>query len=199
MEYVLHGIIVGVAALILTLIARGFNGIMIWMFSGHQPNIQDGNLNNYLVTVKLLECEKANNTENFIVFCEGPYGVNNLLNKHFDENIKWSIDKIIEVAPGDGKIKWRLNIDIKDGWRLPTKIELDDLYGFKNELKFSKGYYWSSDEVEGQEDTHAWLRTFEDRPMKNYTFIPGFKGRENLFRAVNDISLSKLNEPLEVS
>ena len=45
-----------------------------------------------------------------------------------------------------------------DGWRLPTKEELNELYSQKNEIGgFADAYYWSSTEYYGN---NAWIQYF---------------------------------------
>jgi hypothetical protein len=78
----------------------------------------------------------------------------------------------LEAAPADTEFKaaWEeaksrcaaLTVNGVNGWRLPTKTELNLMYFYlkKNGLGgFSDGYYWSSSE---SDSTNAWGQRFSD-------------------------------------
>ena len=51
--------------------------------------------------------------------------------------------------------------DLGDGWRLPTKEELNILYENKDEIGgFASGYYWSSKELDYS--IGGWAQSFSD-------------------------------------
>lgn len=82
-------------------------------------------------------------------------------------------ERMIEVYPEDAPaplswhdaINWCANLG--EGWRLPTKDELDVLYGKRDEIGgFAYSYYWSSSEYGS---SIAWLQSFLDG-NRNYDY-----------------------------
>ena len=80
----------------------------------------------------------------------------------------------LEVMTKDlGKMKWDEAMaacaDLRDGWRLPTKDELNVLYENQDKIEFGgfcPAVYWSSTE---SGTSHAWAQNFDD----------GFQGGDN--------------------
>jgi len=88
----------------------------------------------------------------------------------------------LEVMTDDlGEMEWddamKACADLGDGWRLPTKDELNVLYENKDKIGgFVFGFYWSSTEDEGN---HAWIKVFAN----GFTISNG-KYNYNYVRAV---------------
>ena len=88
----------------------------------------------------------------------------------------------LEVMTEDlGEMNWedakKACADLGDGWRLPTKDELNLLYENKEKIGgFANSLYWSSTEF-GNLD--AWLQVFNDGYQDGYA-----KGYANYVRAV---------------
>ena len=84
-----------------------------------------------------------------------------------EKQAKFSTVKIgdLEVMTEDlGEMSWedakKACADLGDGWRLPTKDELNILYENKDKIGgFATGYYWSSTEVD---NGTAWDQDFDD-------------------------------------
>jgi len=56
---------------------------------------------------------------------------------------------------------------IGDGWRMPTKPELDCLYKNKDQIGgFNRDYYWSSDRVG---DWNIWVQAFNNGRQFGYS------------------------------
>jgi|TARA_R100000501_G_C2611582_1_gene106070 hypothetical protein len=82
----------------------------------------------------------------------------------------------LEVMTEDlGRMTWddavKACADLGDGWRLPTKDELNILYENKDKIGgFANNYYWSSTEVDNDD---AWVQYFNGGIQfsyyKNYT------------------------------
>tara|TARA_R110000868_G_C10606854_1_gene741026 strand:- start:247 stop:627 length:381 start_codon:yes stop_codon:yes gene_type:complete len=82
-----------------------------------------------------------------------------------------------EVYPKDlGRMSWneanKACANLGDGWRLPTKEELNIIYENKNVVGgFANDYYWSSTEYDSN---YAWFQNFnygfQYNSNKNYTF-----------------------------
>jgi hypothetical protein len=67
--------------------------------------------------------------------------------------------------------------DLGDGWRLPTKDELNLLYKNKEKIGgFANNYYWSSTEVD---NNYAWFQYFGSGFQK-----ANYKSATNYVRAV---------------
>jgi hypothetical protein len=90
----------------------------------------------------------------------------------------------LEILTQDlGKMKWedamKACADLGDGWRLPTKDELNILYENKEKIGgITNGYYWSSTEY-GNDD--AW-----EQVVSNGNQDCGNKNNSNYVRAVRD-------------
>ena len=94
-----------------------------------------------------------------------------------EKQAKFSTVKIgdLEVMTEDlGEMSWedakKACADLGDGWRLPTKDELNILYENKDKIGgFANGYYRSSTEVDND---FAWTQDFNDglqyANVKNY-------------------------------
>ena len=84
----------------------------------------------------------------------------------------------LEVITEDlGKMKWEgaKNAcgDLMDGWRLPTKDELNILYENKEKIGgITNGYYWSSTE-------------YDNRSAWGQSFANGYQNRPNLYKYGN--------------
>lgn len=96
--------------------------------------------------------------------------------------------KTIEVAQNDfpKDMDWNSAVEVctqlGDGWRLPTKKELDQIFRNKETIGgFSRGDYWSSTENESTEFDFAWYKNF----FKGGNFT--FKNFTCSVRAVRDI------------
>ena len=92
---------------------------------------------------------------------------------------------IFEVHPKThGKVTWadaiRACVDLGDGWRLPTRIELLIIYINKDDIgNYETNYYWSSTE---SDNSIAWMQYFfnGDQDITN-------KKSLNYFRPVRTI------------
>ena len=90
-----------------------------------------------------------------------------------------------EVHPlSYGKVTWsdaiRACVDLGDGWRLPTRIELLIIYINKDDIgNYETNYYWSSTE---SDNSIAWMQYFfnGDQDITN-------KKSLNYFRPVRSI------------
>ena len=77
----------------------------------------------------------------------------------------------LEVMTEDlGHMNWddatKACADLGEGWRLPTKDELNVLYENKDEIGgFANSDYWSSTEVD---NVNAWSQSFGDGFQSNY-------------------------------
>jgi len=91
-----------------------------------------------------------------------------------------------EVYPTDlGQMTWNeakeACVNLGDGWRLPTKDELNLIYENKDVVGgFASNYYWSSTEL-GNDG--AWVQSFPN-DSQNY----GSKGYPSYVRAVRAIT-----------
>ena len=91
-----------------------------------------------------------------------------------------------EVYPTDlGQMTWNeakeACVNLGDGWRLPTKDELNLIYENKDVVGgFANNYYWSSTEL-GNDG--AWVQSFPN-DSQNY----GSKGYPSYVRAVRAIT-----------
>jgi hypothetical protein len=96
-----------------------------------------------------------------------------------EQNLKF------EVYPKDlGQHNWedakKVCADLGDGWRLPTKEELNLMYLNKNEIGgFAAAYYWSSSE---NYFSYAWGQNFNNGNQN-----PSLKNFTGYVRAVRDI------------
>ena len=90
----------------------------------------------------------------------------------------------LEVMTEDlGEMNWdeakKACADLGDGWRLPTKDELNILYQNKDKIGgFASNYYWSSTEYDND---GAWIQSFSSGNQ----FV-NFKFRLNYVRAVRN-------------
>ena len=90
-----------------------------------------------------------------------------------------------EVYPTDlGEMKWddakKACVDLGDGWRLPTRLELLLMYNNQDELGgFADNFYWSSTEFG---NFNAWKQDFNDGNQNS-----GNKGNTSYVRAIRDI------------
>jgi hypothetical protein len=88
----------------------------------------------------------------------------------------------LEVMTEDlGEMNWedakKACADLGDGWRLPTKFELNLLYENKEKIGgFVKNYYWSSTEIDLN---NAWVQYFYYGAQVNFS-----KNLPNYVRAV---------------
>ena len=97
----------------------------------------------------------------------------------------------LEVAQHDFNRDWEYDdakvacAKLGEGWRLPTKDELNLLYQNKDKIGgFANGYYWSSTE---RSDYDAWLQYFDGgRQCDCYKY----KGGRYYVRAVRAFCLS---------
>jgi hypothetical protein len=91
-----------------------------------------------------------------------------------------------EVYPTDlGEMNWdkakKACANLGDGWRLPTKDELNLIYENKNVVGgFANIYYWSSTEIVGND---AWDQNFNDGGQYYSN-----KGNPNYVRAVRALT-----------
>ena len=89
----------------------------------------------------------------------------------------------IEVMTEDlGKMTWedamKACADLGDGWRLPTKDELNMMYENKDKIGgFTNDFYWSSSELD---INAAWGQSFSN----GFSTNGGKYGSENYVRAV---------------
>ena len=90
-----------------------------------------------------------------------------------------------EVYPTDlGKMNWdeamKACVDLGDGWRLPTRVELLLMYNNQDELGgFANNYYWSSTETDFY---GAWRQGFSNGGQDG-----GNKANYYYVRAICDI------------
>ena len=88
----------------------------------------------------------------------------------------------LEVMTEDlGNMKWndskKACADLGDGWRLPTKDELNLLYKNKEKIGgFAMELYWSSTEIDS---VSAWNQNFWNGGHSSY-----YKGTTHIVRAV---------------
>jgi hypothetical protein len=74
-----------------------------------------------------------------------------------------------------------------EGWRLPTKDELNFLFENKDEIGgFTENYYWSSTETKGVYS--AWIQLFDDFGVQFNSYVKGFKYNVRAVRDVQEIS-----------
>ena len=77
----------------------------------------------------------------------------------------------LEVMTEDlGKMTWedakKACADLGDGWRLPTKDELNMMYENKDKMGgFGYGYYWSSTEYN---TANAWIQSLSNGIQQGY-------------------------------
>jgi hypothetical protein len=97
------------------------------------------------------------------------------------------IEARFEVADRDesGKYTWQEAVDHLaakgDGWRLPTRGELDSMYQQRESIGgFASAWYWSSSEGNTYE---AWGQYFGSG-YQSYSSYKAYKGR---VRAVRDV------------
>lgn len=92
-----------------------------------------------------------------------------------------------EVYPNDlPKMNWetakKTCAELGDGWRLPTKDELNLIYQIKDEIGgFANSYYWSSTEYN---NTSAWGQSFDDGKQYYY-----YKNGKSSVRAVRALTI----------
>jgi len=120
----------------------------------------------------------------------------NLLSQFFKQTNQEKRDELVstlkfEIAKKDfpNKMYWREAVkacsSLGEGWRLPTKDELNLMYINRVVIGgFDNNYYWSSTVFNSLGNSLAWIQTFNSGYQSNY-----YKNHDLLFnvRAVRDI------------
>lgn len=110
-----------------------------------------------------------------------------------ESNASIKIQEIgLEVMTKDlGKMIWEDAMgacaDLGDGWRLPTKDELEKIYKYRDKIGgfASNYYYWSSTEYGND---FAWYFNFGDGSMFNYSKSYAYYKSDTYYvRAVRDL------------